>query len=75
MKMASHLVGINKPSPAIFELYCSTFNVSPESIAFFDEYPVNVAAAAESGWNARWIDASKDTPTQLRAYLAELGVI
>jgi len=75
MKMASHLVGINKPSPKIFELYCTTYGLAPENILFFDDYAANVSAAQSCGWNARWIDASQDTPTQLRAHLSELGVI
>jgi len=74
MKMASHLVGLSKPSPAIFELYCETFELDPETIAFFDDYAVNVEAAQSCGWNARQIDPSKDTPTQMRAYLKDLGV-
>jgi len=75
MKMASHLVGINKPSPRIYEAYCSTFSLAPESIVFFDDYRVNVEAALGCGWNARWIDSNLDTPTQMRTYLRDLGVI
>ena len=75
MKMASHLVGINKPSHAIFERYCAVFGLKPNQIAFFDDGPLNVEAASACGWNAHRIDPSQDTPTQMRAYLMELGVI
>jgi putative hydrolase of the HAD superfamily len=75
MKMASHLVGINKPSPEIFQTYCSTFGLPPESIVFFDDYLVNVEGALACGWNARWIDSTLDTPTQMREHLRVLGVI
>ena len=75
MKMASHLVGINKPSRAIFERYCEEFHLEPSDIAFFDDGPLNVEAASECGWNARRIDPSLDTPKQMREYLFELGVI
>jgi len=75
MKMASHLAGVNKPSPEIFELYTTTFGIEPNSIAFFDDYQANVDGALACGWQARWIDASKDTPTQLREHLVALGVI
>jgi FMN phosphatase YigB (HAD superfamily) len=74
MKMASHLAGLNKPDPAIYRKYCSQFGVEPSSIAFFDDNRPNVDGAASCGWNSRWIDSSKDTPTQLRTYLRELGV-
>ncbi len=75
MKMASHLVGMNKPSPEIFNRYCSEFQLEPSDIAFFDDGPLNVEGAASCGWNACRIDPSQDTPTQMRAYLRELGVI
>ena len=75
MKMASHLVGINKPSPDIFNLYCATFGLAAENIVFFDDYAVNVDAATACGWNARRIDPSMDTPKQMRAYLRDLGVL
>ncbi len=74
MRMASHLVGINKPSPEIFKLYCEQFNLEPAEIAYFDDYQINVDAANECGWNAFRIDPSQDTPTQMREYLAGLGV-
>ena len=75
MKMASHLVGINKPSHEIFQTYSSTFGLAPESIVFFDDYLVNVEGALACGWNARWIDSTLDTPTQMREHLRDLGVI
>ncbi len=75
MKMASHLVGLSKPSHEIYQAYSTAFGLDPESIIFFDDYQVNVNAAAECGWKARWIDSSGDTPAQMRAYLSELGVI
>ena len=75
MKMASHLVGISKPSQAIYKTYCSTFEIEPSSIIFFDDYRVNVEGAQACGWNARWIDSSGDTPAQMRAHLHDLGVL
>ena len=74
MPMASHLVGINKPAPEIFKLYCEQYGLDPSEIAYFDDYPINVEAARECGWNAFRIDPSQDTPTQMREYLASLGV-
>ena len=75
MKMASHLVGINKPDPAIFNRYCEEYQLEPETIIFFDDGILNVESAASCGWNARRIDPSQNTPSQMRKYLSELGVI
>ena len=74
MKMASHLVGVNKPSPAIFARFQETFGLEPEGIAFFDDSPANVQAAQQCGWQAHWIDATQNTPAQLREHLALMGV-
>ncbi len=75
MKMASHLVGINKPSPEIFERYSEVFGLNPKRIIYFDDGVLNVEGAVACGWNARHIDPSLDTPKQMREYLCELGVI
>lgn len=74
-KMASHLVGLSKPSHEIYQTYSSTFGLDPASIVFFDDYKVNVEAAEACGWTARWIDSSQNTPHQMRGYLKALGVI
>jgi len=74
-KMASHLVGLNKPDPAIFRLYAETFGVAPERIVFFDDHPLNVRAALGERWRAFRIDPSGDTVAQMRAHLAETGVL
>jgi len=74
MKMASHLVGVNKPAHAIFERFCSEFGLEPGDIAFFDDAPENVEAAKDCGWNASRIDPSDDPPRQMREYLYGLGV-
>lgn len=75
MKMASFLVELSKPSPAIFDKYCATFGLEPQSILFFDDGAPNVAAAASCGWNARHINAPGDTDSQLRGHLREFGVL
>ena len=74
-KMASHLAGLHKPDPKIYELYCATYGREPGSLIFFDDFPQNVNAALACGWQAFWIDSTKDTSTQLREHLGRLGVI
>jgi FMN phosphatase YigB (HAD superfamily) len=75
MKMASHLVGLNKPDPRIYELFCSTFHLEPAQIVFFDDHAVNVAAANSLGWTANLIRPGDDTADQMRAHLARLGML
>jgi glucose-1-phosphatase len=75
MKMASHLVGLNKPDPAIYQTYCRTFELQPEQIAFFDDHPLNVQEAVNQGWHASLINPLEDTAVQMRAHLARIGVL
>jgi putative hydrolase of the HAD superfamily len=74
-KMASHLVGMNKPDPAIFRLYADTHGVRPEEIAYFDDNGPNVAAAREVGFAAFQVDSARDPAAQMRAHLVTLGVL
>lgn len=74
-KMASHLVGLNKPDQAIYRCYSETYNVSPERVVFFDDHAGNVAAANEFGFTARKIDPTGNTADQLRGHLADLGIL
>lgn len=75
LKYTSHMAGVNKPSAKIFGLFSNAFDLLPGSIAFFDDAQPNVDAAQSCGWRACWIDSTKSTPDQLRAYLRGLGVI
>ena len=77
MKMKlPHLAGLNKPDPAIYQKYFrSQFGVEASSIAFLRRQP------SKCGWGSVLrmefpVDrlSPKDTPTQLRTYLRELGV-
>ncbi|AIE84729.1 HAD family hydrolase [Fimbriimonas ginsengisoli] len=74
-KMASHLVGINKPDPAIFRLHAETNGVAPEEIVYFDDAPANIEAATEVGFRTLRIDPSGDTVAQMRGFLVDLGVL
>ena len=74
-KMASHLVAINKPDHAIYQLYADTHGVRPEEVVFFDDGVGNVEAAREVGFSAKRIDPTGDTAAQMREYLVELGIL
>ncbi len=46
-----------KPDPAIYAHVTSRLAVAPEEIAFIDDRPANVAAAAAHGWLSHlWVD-------------------
>jgi putative hydrolase of the HAD superfamily len=75
MKMASHIIGLNKPDPAIYDAYGAEFGLSPSEIVFFDDHPLNVAAAREAGWLAAKITPGEDTARQMRNHLQEWGLL
>jgi glucose-1-phosphatase len=69
MKMASHLVGINKPDPRVFELFTSRFGLEESRVYYFDDDSRNVAAACGAGWIGARIDPEGDTVAQMRRWL------
>ena len=68
--LASHLVGLRKPDPAIYRLIEQRSGSQPEDCVFIDDLAANVAAAQALGWHAiRFGDG-----TDLAGELARLGV-
>jgi len=74
-KMASHLVGMNKPDPEIFLLYAKTYGLQPDEIAYFEDNRANFESAANVGFHAKHIDPSQETVPQMRAFLEGLGML
>jgi putative hydrolase of the HAD superfamily len=74
-KMASHLVGINKPDPKIFRLHAEINHVAPEEVIYFDDHPLNAQSAAEVGFHTLRIDPNGDTVAQMRGFLRSSGVL
>lgn len=68
-RMASQIVGLSKPDPAIFHLYAETHGVAPGEILYFDDNAENVASANKVGFHAFQIDPDNDPPAQMRAIL------
>lgn len=77
-KLASHLLGCSKPDAQIYELAREKFSeaesIPPHDIVFFDDLAENVVAARTLGWTAFTIDPTGDTVSQIRGYLASVGV-
>lgn len=67
---ASHLIGLHKPDPALFDHVAATLGRPPAEILFFDDTPVNVEAALERGFDAHRVCGLDE----LRATLARLGI-
>lgn len=74
-RLASHVLGLHKPDPAMYERAASHFGVPADSIVFFDDLPENVAAARDCGWRAFEVDPHGDTASQMRTVLEQLGVL
>ena len=72
---ASHVLGLLKPTPAIYRAFEKATGYSGAQILFFDDLAENIAAAREIGWHAEMVDPAQPTAEQLRRHLAAHGVI
>jgi putative hydrolase of the HAD superfamily len=72
---ASHLMRLAKPDPAIYRRFELLTGHQGKSVFFFDDTQDNVAAARAIGWQAEWIDVTRDPVTQMREYLRAHGVL
>jgi len=59
--LASHLLGLHKPDPAIYRRAEQHLGYRGAEILFFDDLPENVEAARAVGWRAETIDPAGDT--------------
>lgn len=75
MRMASHLVGLEKPDPAIYRRYEQEFGLASDAIVFFDDSVTNVQSARTVGWHAHRIDPTGDPVLQMRPILVAEGVM
>jgi 2-haloacid dehalogenase len=64
-------VGLVKPDPQIFELFCARFDVDPNEGVFVDDVVANVDAAQALGFAG----VQYTTPESLRATLRELALL
>lgn len=67
--LSSHIVGANKPDPAIYAALEQMAGACAGNVVFFDDTPANVAGALEVGWRAHLIDPDQDPIAQIRAVL------
>jgi HAD superfamily hydrolase (TIGR01509 family) len=74
-RVASHLVGVMKPSSAIYEAMQNACGYAGGQIIFFDDLPENIEGARAMGWHAHRIDPQGDPAAQIRTHLAAHGVL
>ena len=60
-------VGVAKPEPAVYDLVATELAVDRSDIYFFDDRPVNVAAAREAGWRAHVYESPRAAAAMLEA--------
>ena len=67
----SCLTGLLKPDQEAFEYVLGTLNCLPEEVVFFDDNPINTAAAKDYGIRAYQVEGKGG----LRSKLSELGLL
>jgi FMN phosphatase YigB (HAD superfamily) len=72
---ASHLVGMCKPSDAIYEHVERETGVAGERIVFFDDLQENIDGALRRGWKAHRIETTRDPIAQIREHLQTAGIV
>jgi HAD superfamily hydrolase (TIGR01509 family) len=72
---ASHLLGVSKPSEAVYRRFERLTGRAPGEIVFFDDGAANVSAARAAGWRAHAVDPEGDTARQMVERLREEGVL
>jgi len=73
-RYASHLMGLNKPDPAIYAAFEAAMGCSADEIFFADDLIENIQAASARGWQTLHIDHSGDPAAQIANALAQHGV-
>ncbi len=69
----SHEIHALKPAPEAFVAVERVTGVEPKRIVFFDDSPVNVAAASARGWKAFAVRPGENNAAQMREALASLA--
>ena len=68
---ASHLIGMTKPNPAVFQWVARELDRPPAEFLFFDDGPENVDGARRAGMSARLVRG----PVELRRELDRVGLL
>ena len=71
--VASHLVRLRKPDPAIYRLVQNAAGCAAEEIVFIDDLPANIEAARQMGWRTILYDKDIDLVQQLQSHGIEFS--
>jgi len=71
--VASHLVRLRKPDPAIYRLVQDTAGCAAEEMVFIDDLPANIEAARQMGWRTILYDRTVDLTQQFEQHGIELS--
>jgi FMN phosphatase YigB (HAD superfamily) len=74
VRHASHLLGMAKPDPRIFDAFAERVGARAADIVLLDDLQPNIDAARAAGWRAYRIDHLRCTATQLREIMSRLGL-
>ena len=72
---ASHLFGVRKPDPAIYQQFEQATGYAPMQILFFDDRSENIDAALACSWRAVRITPELPSVEQIREALAAHGIL
>lgn len=75
LRIASHILGLQKPDPAIFAKFEELSGATGQDIVFFDDTLVNLETAAHLGWRVFGVDPSIPTAGQIQNALVEIGLL
>jgi len=74
-RFASHLMGLRKPAPEIYQQVQRISGLAAPQILFFDDLEENIAAARRLGWLALRIDDRDDPVAEMAMHLRRMGVL
>lgn len=72
--LPSHMTGLHKPDPRVFERVEQQLGHHPSEIIFFDDTAENVESALAHGWRAHQIDHDGDTAAVMTECLEDAGI-
>ncbi|MFQ3592543.1 MAG: HAD family phosphatase [Gemmataceae bacterium] len=70
--VASHLVGLRKPDPAIYRLVQQQAGCGAQEVIFVDDLPANLEAAGQLGWRTIPYDKDVNLAWELQRHGVEL---
>ncbi len=68
----SHIIGLSKPDPKIYEFVQNGLGLQGSEIVFIDDREENISAARKAGWNAFLHDPANDIVDVFDHYLKKL---